>query len=101
MQHTATRKGSLDKFENTWTKYKDLIDTIHWAKTFITLDKNEGSRVLTTLYIHFFKRSRTANSVVGDGIWQKFKLVQAFMIVFVTCQNEFFQVPFNKKVGKN
>ena len=29
MQHTATRKGSLDKFENTWTKYKDLIDTIH------------------------------------------------------------------------
>ena len=29
MQYTATRKGSLDKFENTWTKYKDLIDTIH------------------------------------------------------------------------
>ena len=29
MQHTATRKGSLDKFENAWTKYKDLIDTIH------------------------------------------------------------------------
>ena len=29
MQYTATRNGSLDKFENTWTKYKDLIDTIH------------------------------------------------------------------------
>ena len=29
MQHAAARKGSLDKFENTWTKYKDLIDTIH------------------------------------------------------------------------
>ena len=29
MQHTATRKDSLDKFENTWTKNKDLIDTIH------------------------------------------------------------------------
>ena len=23
MQYTATRKGSLDKFENTWTNYKD------------------------------------------------------------------------------
>ena len=29
MQYTATRKGCLDKFENTWTKYKKLIDTIH------------------------------------------------------------------------
>ena len=29
MQHTATKNGSLDKFENTWTKYKDLIDTIY------------------------------------------------------------------------
>ena len=29
MQHAAARKGSLDIFENTWTKYKDLIDTIH------------------------------------------------------------------------
>ena len=29
MQHTATRKGYLDKFETTWSKYKDLINTIH------------------------------------------------------------------------
>ena len=41
MQYTATRKVPLDKFENTWYKYKDLIDTIHWAKTFITLDKSK------------------------------------------------------------
>ena len=26
---TATRRGCLDKFENTWTKNKDLIETIH------------------------------------------------------------------------
>ena len=29
MQHTASRKGYLEKFEHTWNKYKDLIDTIH------------------------------------------------------------------------
>ena len=29
MQHTASRKGYLKKFEHTWNKYKDLIDTIH------------------------------------------------------------------------
>ena len=33
-----------------------------------------------------FKRSRAANSVVGDGIWQKFNLIQAFMVVLVTCK---------------
>ena len=36
----------------------------------------------------FFKRSRAANSVVGDGIWQKIKLSQAFIIVLVTCKND-------------
>ena len=35
----------------------------------------------------FFKRSKAANSVVGDGIWQKFKLTQAFMVVLITCKN--------------
>ena len=28
------------------------------------------------------------NFVVGDGIWPKFELIQAFMIVLVTCKNE-------------
>ena len=36
----------------------------------------------------FFKHSRAANSEVGDWIWQKFKLIQAFMVVLVTCINE-------------
>ena len=54
----------------------------------IRSDQNEGTRVLTTLYIHFFKLPRTANSVAGDGIWQKFKLIQAFMVVLVTCKND-------------
>ena len=36
----------------------------------------------------FFRRSRAANSEVSGGILQKFKLVQDFMVVFVTCKNE-------------
>ena len=36
----------------------------------------------------FFRRSRAAYSVVGDRIWQKFKLIQAFMVVLVACKND-------------
>ena len=35
-----------------------------------------------------FKRSGAANSVVGDGIITKFKLIQALIVVLVTCKNE-------------
>ena len=36
----------------------------------------------------FFGRSRAANSIVSGGIMPKFKLIQAFMAVLVTCKNE-------------
>ena len=36
----------------------------------------------------FFRRSRAANSVVGDGIWPKFALIQAFMVVLIPSKNE-------------
>ena len=49
---------------------------------------NEGARVFTTLYINFFKRSMADNSEVGGFIWPKYKLIQAFMHVLVTCKNE-------------
>ena len=39
-------------------------------------------------YTFIFKRSRAANSVVGDEIWQKFKLIQAFIDVLVTSKND-------------
>ena len=40
-------------------------------------------------YFHeFFKCSRAANSVVSDGILTKFKLIQVFIVVLVTCKNE-------------
>ena len=45
--------------------------------------KNEGARVVTTIYLVFFRHSRAANSIVSDGIGQKSKLIQAFMVVFI------------------
>ena len=36
----------------------------------------------------FFRRSRAANSKVSDGILPKFKLIQAIIVVLVTCKNE-------------
>ena len=37
-------------------------------------------------YTFIFQRSRDANSVVGDGTWQKFKHIRAFIVVLVTCK---------------
>ena len=36
----------------------------------------------------YFRCSRAANSVVGGCVWPKIKLIQAFMVVLVTCKNE-------------
>ena len=44
--------------------------------------------MVATLFIDFFRCSRTANSEVSVGILPKFKLIQAFMIGLVTCKNE-------------
>ena len=49
--------------------------------------KNEDARLLTRL-CHFFRRSRAAYSEVSGGILPKFELIQAFIVVFVTCKNE-------------
>ena len=50
--------------------------------------KNKGARVVTRLFINFFRCSRAANSVANDGILTKFKLILAFMVVRATCKNE-------------
>ena len=39
-------------------------------------------------YNIFFRRSKPANSVVRNGIWTKFELIQAFMAVLITCKDE-------------
>ena len=49
--------------------------------------KNEGARVLTRLCC-FFRCSRAAYSEVSGGILSKFELIQAFIVVLVTCKNE-------------
>ena len=55
--------------------------------------KNEGTRDVTTFLLllvqrDFSRRSRAANSPVRSLIWLKFELIQAFMLVLVTCKNE-------------
>ena len=52
------------------------------------LIKNEGARVLTRLYDVFFRRSRATNSEVSSGILPKLELIQAFIVILVTCKNE-------------
>ena len=37
--------------------------------------KNKGTRVITRLSIDFYRCLRAANSVVGDGILTKLKLI--------------------------
>ena len=50
--------------------------------------KNEGARVLTRLYIDFSDAQGAGYSAVLGRIELKFKLIQAFMIVQVTCKND-------------
>ena len=68
---------------------------LHMCKNVEDLIKNKGARVLTRLYVVFFRRSRTAYSEVSGGILQKFELIQAFKVVLVTCKNE--EVHIKKK----
>ena len=50
--------------------------------------KNEGARVLTRLYDIIFRRSMATHSEVSGGILPKFELMQAFIVVLITCKNE-------------
>ena len=50
--------------------------------------KNEGARVLTRLYVVCFRRSGAANSKVSGGILPTFELIQALIVVLVTCENK-------------
>ena len=50
--------------------------------------KNEGARVLTRSYIDFSDAQWAGYSAVLGRIELKFELIQAFMIVLVTCKND-------------
>ena len=49
--------------------------------------KNEGARVLTRLYVNFSNAQWQITPIIG-GISPKFELIQAFMIVLLTCKDE-------------
>ena len=44
--------------------------------------------VLANFIYQFVRHSSTANSIIGDGILQKLKLNQAFMVALDSCKNE-------------
>ena len=74
-----------------WLKFeliRDIIDVLVTCMYEEDPIKNEGARVLTRFYDVFFRRSRATHSEVIGGILPKFELIQAFIIVFVTCKNE-------------
>ena len=50
--------------------------------------KNEGARVVTTLFINFSDAQGQLITKVSDGILPKFIPIQAFMVGLVTCKNE-------------
>ena len=51
--------------------------------------KRIGSTAKKKKWWHrIFRRSRAANSIVSGGIWPKFKLIQNFMHVLITCKYE-------------
>ena len=45
--------------------------------------QNDGVKMVTIL-----KCARTANSIIGDRILKKVKLIQVFMVVLLSCKNE-------------
>ena len=49
--------------------------------------KNEGARVVSTLFIDF-SHAQGQLTQVSDGILPKFKPIQAFMADLVICKNE-------------
>ena len=80
-----------------WPKFepiRDIISVLAGCKNEEDPIKNEGARVVTTLFIDFSdaQGKLTPKSVmdfeVSDGILLKFKLIQAFMVGLVTCKNE-------------
>ena len=44
--------------------------------------------MVTTLFINFKDDPYDANSIIGDGILTKFKLIQAFIVVLLICKNK-------------
>ena len=77
-----------------WLKFeliRTLIIVLVTGKKKVDPIKNEGARVLTSLYMYIdfldAQGQLTPHAVIG-GITPKLKLNQTFMVVLLTCKNE-------------
>ena len=71
-----------------WLKFelvRDIIDDMVTCKYEEDPIKNEGARVLTR---YVFSDAQGQLTKVSGGILPKFELLQAFIVVLVTCKNE-------------
>ena len=82
--YSAVHGWSRPNFTLIW----DYIVVLVTCKNEEDPIKNDGSRVRASLLFRFFRRSRAANSKVSCGIPPKFELIQALIVVLVTCKNE-------------
>ena len=74
-------KNEDDSIKNEWTE---------WSQLFSNYNKSMGIFTAAQVQVtsNYKIRSREANSKVRCRIWSKFKLIQAFMVVLLTCRNE-------------
>ena len=85
----AANSAVLGRIWPNFELVRDIIVVLVSCKYEEDPIKNEAARVLTRLYVViFFRRARAANSEVSGGILPKFELMQAFIVVLVTCKNE-------------
>ena len=93
MAKSAVRGRILPNFE----LIRDIMVVLHTCNNEEDPIKNEDTRVLTRLYVFFFRLSRAANSEDSNGILPEFELIQAFIVVLVTCKNE--EDPINQRTN--
>ena len=83
----AANSAVLGPIWSNFELVRDVMDVPVTCKYEEDPIKNEGARVVTTLYSNFSDAQGQITGV-GVGIWPKFELIQAFMHVLVTCKNE-------------
>ena len=62
----------------------DFLVTCKYEEDLIKMKALEWSQHYTAIFLD----AQGQITGVGDGIWPKFELIQAFMHVLVTCKNE-------------
>ena len=87
---SCSRAANSVVSDRIWTKFKLFHAFMYVLVTFKNEDdqmKNEGARLVTTLYSYILD-AQGQLIVVGGRVRPNIKLIQAFMVVLVTCKNE-------------